>query len=210
MNKTIKRTLAIVMAVAMLFALSATAFADNDITVYVRVQTATSGTGYDQLANLTNIVDCTYYTGETSVNYGGFSYIAVSVSTGATVKDLVEAMNRVTIVDEETCDCEGCTHTDYGCTCTDSDCNCTWRQVQNVDSNYNPIPNSYSSAMRSLKYNGTTRTQNVVTSTSNSWAGNSWSYYVDGGYPETLYMSQYVLAAGQHIALSYDYSSFSW
>ena len=45
MKKTIKRTRAIVMAVALLCALSATAFADSDITVYVTIQKANVPTG---------------------------------------------------------------------------------------------------------------------------------------------------------------------
>ncbi|MBR4655395.1 MAG: hypothetical protein IKO68_02195 [Oscillospiraceae bacterium] len=224
MTKTIKRTLAIVMAVAMLFALSVMAFAaqpdqqQSNITVYARVQTADSSSGYDPLGSLSNIVDRTVYTGETQVTYDGFSYIAVTLPANSTVKTLINTyLSHTTIVNSCDCVSGGCTHTTYGCTCSSSTCTCTWKQVENVDWNGSAyVPNgTYSSALNSLNYNGTTRTNNggsYYDDDEGCWfySGNAWNYYVDGGYPESLYMSQYVLTAGEHVAISFDHSSFSF
>ena len=214
MKKNTKRILTLVMAVLMLVALCTTAFADNDttITVYVRVQTADSGTGYTQLANLTNVVDYTVYYGETMVTYDGLNYIAVSVPASSTVKDVVNALHYATIVNSCSCVPGGCTHTTYGCTCSSTSCTCTWKQVANVVWNGSAyVPDgTYSSALNSLNYAGTTRTNVASFPTSNSYVGDSWEYFIDGGYAIPDYMSQYVLSGGEHIALSYDHSAFSW
>ncbi len=215
MKKNSKRILTLVMAVLMLAALCTTAFAENDITVYVRVQTADAGAGYNPLSSLSNIVDRTVYTNETQVTYGGFTYIAISVPAGSTVKAMVNALNHATIVNS--CSCGNCgTHTSYGCTCSSTSCTCTWKQVESYIWNGSAyVPDGYASVLNSLNYNGTTRTNNggsYYDEDEECWfySGNAWNYYVDGDYVYSLYMSQYVLTGGEHVAISFDYSSFSF
>jgi len=218
MNKTIKRTLAIVMAVAMLFALSATAFADSDITVYVTIQKANVPTG-----NAWN-----YTLGDLTVTETYATAVAVQVPAGSTVKDVVEAMSGVTIVNS--CSCGACgTHTTYGCTCSNDTCTCTWKQVENYTWNGSAfVPaGTYSSAMNSLQYTyfnpESEEDTTVILTNSSSYAqegnytrytGNSWEYFTAASssganvYSNTEYMSQFEVSDGLYITLSYDYSTF--
>jgi len=218
MKKTIKRTLAIVMAVAMLFALSATAFADSDITVYVTIQKANVPTG-----NAWN-----YTLGDLTVTKTYATTVAVQVPAGSTVKDVVEAMSGVTIVNS--CSCGNCgTHTSYGCTCSSTSCTCTWKQVANVYWNGSAfVPDgTYSSAMNSLQYTyydpDLEDDDTVILTNSSSYAqegnytrytGDSWEYFTAASssdtnvYSNTEYMSQFVVSDGLYITLSYDHSTF--
>lgn len=218
MNKTIKRTLAIVMAVAMLFALSATAFADNDITVYVTIQAADipEGDSWNYTLGTIDVTD-TYA-----------SLVPVTVPANSTVKDVVEAMATqnlgVTIVNS--CSCGNCgTHTSYGCTCSNDTCTCTWKQVANVYWNGSAyVPDgTYSSALNSLKYAGITYTNASETEyTDNThqhgtYTGTTWEYYTHDAntgsgyvYPNAQYMNQYEVSDGEYIVLSFDTSTFSW
>ena len=227
MNKTLKRTLAMVMVVAMLFALGVTAFADNDqytVTAYVRLQTAEAPEDWDlSYGDLENISFLTPYSQAT----GRFVQVQVSQNTPITVKDIVEALYGVTVISCTNHDGHGCIHSDTvlsgetACSC--STCNCTWKRVKDMtwDENAGAYvwTGDYASALNSLYYLGNTYTNNSTTtgdSTHGTYSGTSWEYFVAnnsyemGMYPETLYMDQYVVSSSLYITLSFDTSSFEW
>lgn len=229
MSKTLKRTLAIVMAIAMIFSLSATAFADNDqysVTAYVRLQTATAPSDWDLTLGDLNVTN--YLTGTAATNY--FVPVTVSQDTPITVKDIVEALNGFSLVTCTNHDSHGCIHSDTvesgetACTC--STCDCTWKRVKNMV--WDPVQqaylwdNTYASAMNSLRYNNVTRTNNSFINTEDYeeghgyYEGTSWEYFVGNNdsasaiYSVTQYMDQYVVSSSVYITLSFDTSSFEW
>ena len=190
MKKTMKRTLAIVMVVAMLFALSSFASAAQ----------WTDEPGSNTVTVVIKTVDSNYQTTVLGTEY-------VIVSTGDTIKDVVNE------VADQIYSCNACNQA-YGCTsaCSCSNCVCTWKMVQKMDSNYNYI-NEYASALNSLEYNEITYTNwggSVPNGTGGyTYTGQAWEYYIDNVY-QLDYMSDVSATAGTTITIVYNYSSFDW
>lgn len=229
MNKTIKRTLAIVMAVAMLFALSATAFAaqpdqqQSNITVYVKLQTATSPTGsFSDVSYMQNVVDITGITTSdttVTVNYENnysITYLAVSVpvtGTNATVKDVVNALPKAVVLSCADCGTYGCNHANGNCACGNN-CYCTWTKAADYNTG-NPV-----SVLNSLYYNSAVYTNNSTTTynsdyTHGSYSGTSWEFFYASNNTTIpaysySYMDQVQVSAGDYIVFSFDYSTFTW
>ena len=232
MNKTIKRTLAIVMAVAMLFALSATAFAtqpaqqQNTVTAYIKLQAAdVPANNYNYQLNQLTVTN--------EITDGEFVEVTVTKTGDITVKDLVNQLIEDYGFGVEACSkCDatyGCHHTllddevDTTTLCGCTACECTWYRVQNLNSTtFAPIPYSYSSVLNSLSYGFDVYTNNSQTTYTDethqhgTYSGTSWEYFVANSstdtavYPQNLYMSQYVVSSSAYITLSFDRSSFSW
>lgn len=228
MNKTIKRTLAIVMAVAMLFALSVVAFAAQPdqtnsytVTAYLKLQTATvsEGDSWDYvLGDLTNVNPLT----------NGFVQVEVTQNTPITVKDIVNkflADNNISVSTCSHCDATyGCIHARFDeeteattqlCTC--ANCACTWVRVQDMDSSFNPISHSYSSVLNSITYNSISRTNTYSYEPEGDYTrytGTSWEYFVANSatgtdvYPNSYYMDEYVISGTQYITVSFDHTTF--
>lgn len=210
-----KRVAAIILALAMVFALSSNAFAyENTVTAYVKLQTADVPDGawsYD-IGDLENVYDLT----------DGFVQVRVTKEGDITVKDIVNQF--IEDFDYEVIECDACDA--YGCDpalCDCDECECTWKKVQNVDPDtFAPIPGSYSSVLNSLMFDNITYTNNGEsyyyddTYTSGHYEGTSWEYFVANCnndvtvYPQSLYMSQYVVNTSAYITLSFDTSSFDW
>ncbi len=224
--KNVKKVLAVLMAVAMLFALSSTAFADTDITVTISLQTADAPVGgYGVFDDYTNV-------------YPIVSNLVVQVPVGSTVKDVVNKVIEYyfyeSIVDcsYEHIDGMGCVHT-WNATlgasvCADCglDCDCTWVRVENTyyDSTTGHYVGNgtYSSVLNSIVYgideyiNENRYIYNLDGTT--TYEGHSWEYFVDKNltnddeftYPEPEYMNQFILNDGAEIILSYDFVSFTY
>ncbi len=215
MSKTLKRTLAIVMAIAMIFSLSATAFAYNDqysVTAYVRLQTATAPDDWAEYDFEYSYLEDVSFITPYSPNTGYFVPVTVTQSTPITVKDIIEALSGVTLISCSYHDSYGCIHEDDYCNC--ATCNCTWKKVEDY---YNP--GTYHPAMNSLCYNNNIRTNNsYIEDYGNGhgyYEGTSWEYFVSnnattGDYPQTMYMDQYIVSSSLYITLSFDTSSFEW
>jgi len=229
MKKNTKRILTLVMAVLMLTALCTAAFAaqpdqqQSNITVYVKLQTATSPTGtYSYVNQMQNVVDITGITAtDTSVvvNYGNnysITYLAVSVpvtGNSVTVKDVVNALPLADILDCDDCGTYGCDHSNGSCECGSS-CDCTWVEASDYYTG-NPV-----SALNSLDYNNNSYTNNSTTTynedyTHGSYSGTSWEFFYAADNTTIpaysySYMDQVTVSSGYYIVLSFDTSSFTW
>lgn len=229
MKKNSKRILTLVMAVLMLAALCTTAFAiqpdqqQSNITVYVKLQTATSPTGtYSYVNQMQNVVDITGITGTdhtTVVNYGNnysITYLEVSVpvtGNSVTVKDVVNALPLAVILDCDDCGTYGCDHSNGNCGCGSS-CDCTWKAATDYD-NGNPV-----SVLNSLYYNSAFYTNNSTITYNNdythgSYSGTSWEFFYAANNTtipaySSSYMDQVTVSNGYCIVLSFDTSSFTW
>ena len=223
MKKTIKRTLAIVMAVAMLFALSATAFAtgeENSVTVYLKLQSATvpSGSWSYTLYTLINVVPI-----------DGFVPVTVTKTGNITVKDVVNTYLGSNLVTCTACGTNGCVHSNTAqsgeTVCDCSNCSCTWTRAEDYYT-----PGTYRSVLNSImtstydedtdEYDYSFYT-NAAHYTDNgdgttTYDGTSWEYFVGTSstdtaiYSHTQYMDQYVVTGTVYITLSFDRSTFTY
>ncbi len=208
-----KRVAAIILALAMVFALSSNAFAyENTVTAYVKLQTATvpDGAWSYNIGDLTGVTDIT----------NGFVQVRVTKDGDITVKDIVNQFLEdysYGVVECDECD-------EYGCdsaNCEYGDCICTWKKVQNVDPDtFEPIEGSYASVLNSLVYDDVEFTNNGTSyytdGTHGHYEGTSWEYFVTNcnnnqtEYPQSEYMDQYKINYSAYITLSFDTSSFDW
>lgn len=219
MKSTFKKFASLFLALAMVFSLAVPAFAAEEagtITVTITLQTWDKR-DLDASGNPTKVPE-------------EIVTVPVTIEAGQTVKDAVNALAGVEVDGEAllelvTCEDEdayGCVHTNGQCACTANGgvCNCTWKKVENVDpETYAPL-GTYSSVLNSMnlydedKEEGRTLYTNNGVSTGTSehgtYTGTSWEYYVGSAYPESEYMSQYVLNENTSITLSFTTSSFDW
>lgn len=212
MKSTFKKFASLFLALAMVFSLAVPAFAAEEagtITVTITLQT------WDKTETDSEPVMIR-------------TPVPVTIEAGQTVKDAVNALAGVEVDGEAllelvTCEDEdayGCVQTNGQCACTANggECNCTWKKVENVDpETYAPL-GTYSSVLNSMNLYDEEEgrvfyTNNGVstgTSEHGTYTGTSWEYYVGSTYPESLYMSQYVLNENTSVTLSFTTSSFSW
>ncbi len=213
-----KRVAAIILALAMVFALSANAFAaeqTNTVTAYLKLQSASVPEGsWDY--NIGSLVDPENIT-------NGFVQVRVTKAGDITVKDIVNQFLADTGYGVVTCPACGT----YGCDpalCECEDCECTWKKVANMV--YDPATGSYvadgtyASVLNSIALGDDVYTNYAEYTYNNdgttTYEGTSWEYFVTNcnnnqtEYPQSLYMDQYVINYSAYITLSFDTSSFTF
>lgn len=201
MKSTFKKFASLFLALAMVFSLAVPAFAAEEagtITVTITLQTWDKTETGSEPELITD------------------EPVVVTVEKGQTVKDAVNKIPGLTIVTCEDEDAYGCVLTNGQCACTANGgvCNCTWKKVENVDpETYEPL-GTYSSVLNSMRFGRRTYTNNGGSvenaDGTHTYTGEAWEYYVGSDYPESLYMSQYVLNENTSITLSFTKSSFKW
>lgn len=201
MKSTFKKFASLFLALAMVCSLAVPAFAAEEpqngpITVTITLQTW----------------DKTVANSEPDV----IDTVKVEINAGESVKD---AVNKIPDLEIITCANDGefgCIQTNGECACTANGgtCTCTWKQVQNVDANYQPIEGSYSSVLNSMTLGRDEYTNNggsvVNDKGGHTYTGEAWEYYVGGTYPASEYMNQYKLTENTNVTLSFTKSSFDW
>lgn len=211
--KTMKKLSALVLALVMVFAMSATAFA-----VAFEGEDETSAANVTVVLQKKEIVDTE--DGKTATNITPIVIPVVEKSTvtidlndltGDTVYDVINALPQLVIVPQTSTD-------------PSAPANCTWKQVYLLDENWEPTEET-AHALNSLAFKNArgivteanTYTSNTIESTSNTYKGWDWTYSVttqtdDGPVTDEpyVYMDQYTVTAGQTITLTYGYSDMSW
>lgn len=198
MKQVFKKFIATAMATTMALTMTVTALAvdttADSVNVSVTLQSAMVPEGVysptlDQLEEVSQI-----------------DTVDVSVPEGSTVKDVVNALEDLTV---KTCAEEDST---YGCTCSTENCTCTWKKVALVDENYQPT-GEFASALNSMKYGELDDMYSIASYSPEGnltrYEGMAWEYWVNNNY-YTLYMDQVVVNDGDEIVLSYDYSTFTY
>lgn len=201
--KTMKKLSALVLALVMVFAMSATASAATKVTADAEGKVTITLQSVDKNGVVTNL---------------GTEYVAVV--DGDTVKDVVNAILGDNVATCESCEALGCVHAydanyeEYCPSC--STCNCTWKKVAEYawsDEAQTYVPTgTYGSALNSMNYSKLYTTWSKYTNLGGGltlYEGEAWEYYVNNNY-ESRYMDKVPVSNGDTILLTYNYSSFTY
>lgn len=196
--KNSKKLIALVLAMVMIFALTASALAatnneDSTIIVYVTVATSTKTS-----RNGTRVINSTI---------SGDDPVEFEITSGSTVKDLVDTMSNLG---------------------TSFAHDAVWKTVDLVDANGNQTGETAKAlvSLSNTATVGNVTTTNVwgghsqmtdtVTGSSfgtehtYTYNGQDWMYEVNGNRPTDKYMEQYPLSNNDQVVLLYETSQFSW
>lgn len=200
MKKNAKRFADMLLVLAMLLSLSVTAFAADYAMAPV---TTDSVTIVLQMRNEAGTVSNIVIPGTTTDAY---TIKLSDLPANPTVMDAVNKLPNLTPVAENPVG-------------SGEPADCTWKRVENYAYNpetgmYEPT-GTYSYALNSLAFEDedageeVAYTSRVLVSTAHAYEGWAWTYAVNGAEPGT-YMSQYSLAAGMNITLTFGYSSMEF
>ena len=193
--KNSKKIVALVLAMVMIFALTASALAatDSTMTVYVTVNKTTK----DNPSATTETVTETYYTRQ-----------AVTVPANATVYNLLEAMSdaekpfgygagwrKVPLVDSN-----GNRTGEYGKALVSLSLNIT--DTATKTDTYLTLSSTSTTTKQDV--------QEIFSYYQYNYSGSGWTYKVNNDTADDTYMDSYNLSAGDVVTLSYCTTSDSW
>lgn len=211
--KQFKKVTAFVLTAAMALSMGVSALAAN-----TAVDSATSNISVTVTLQSAKVPEGKYNPALTDLTkVKSIDTVNLSVPSGSTVKDVVNALPKATIASCGAADGSlGCVDSaevqetgDTLCAC--DNCLCTWKKVAHYDTTTWQI-DGYASALNSLVYNGKTYSASATYTEEGDktrYTGQAWEYWVNESYASD-YMNNVSLTSDTDIVLSYDTSTFTY